>query len=93
MELLSNFWTIQKYLHLTHQKPFTVITYVQHYSGITLENAEVLERIQKCGFKIMLKENYKTYQNALRLLDFDKLDERHNTYVYNLPKSASDMEN
>ena len=43
---------------------------------LTKENSEDLERIQKCAVKIILKENYETYENGLKLLDLDKLDER-----------------
>ena len=46
------------------------------HSGLTKENSEDLERIQKCAVKIILKENYETYENGLKLLDLDKLDER-----------------
>ena len=46
------------------------------HSGLTVENSEDLERVQKCAFKIILKENYKSYENALRILDLEKLNER-----------------
>ena len=46
------------------------------HSGLTNENAEDLERIQKNALKIILQEEYKSYENALKVLDLEKLDER-----------------
>ena len=46
------------------------------HSGLTAENSEDLERIQKCALKIILQEAYKSYENALMMLDLENLDER-----------------
>ena len=47
-------------------------SYVWH-SSLTVQNEEDLERIQKVAFKIILKENYKSYENAQIILELDTL--------------------
>ena len=39
------------------------------HSALTKENSQDLERIQKTSLKIIFKENYKTYEHALKILD------------------------
>ena len=46
------------------------------HGGLTLQNAEDLERIQKCTLKKILREDYKTNENATKLLDLQQLCER-----------------
>ena len=46
------------------------------HSSLTLENEEDLERIQKVAFKIILKNRYTDYQNALNILELQTLKER-----------------
>ena len=46
------------------------------HSGLTSENSEDLERVQKNAFKIILQDEYITYENALMILDLEKLNER-----------------
>ena len=43
---------------------------------LTDNQNESLERIQKSSFKIILKEHYKDYENALKLLNMSTLYER-----------------
>ena len=46
------------------------------HSSLTLECQNDLERVQKIALKIILKDQYKTYENALLLLDLETLKER-----------------
>ena len=46
------------------------------HSGLSLQNTEDLERIQKIALKIIVKEKYKDYQNALNILDLEELKDR-----------------
>ena len=41
----------------------------------TTSNHKV-ERVQKVALKIILKENYQTYENALNVLDLETLKDR-----------------
>ena len=46
------------------------------HSGLTVENCQDLERLQKSAPKIILKESYKTYEHALNILDLENLFDR-----------------
>ena len=46
------------------------------HSSITQENSDDLERVQKSALKIILKQRYKDYPNALKLLELDTLKQR-----------------
>ena len=46
------------------------------HSGLTLQNTKDIERIQKVAFKIILKDNYRSYQHALNILQFETLESR-----------------
>ena len=43
------------------------------HSSLTEQNKEDIERIQKIAFQIILKENYKNYENAQTILELDTL--------------------
>ena len=45
-------------------------------SSLTVECQKDIERVQKIALKIMLKDQYKSYENALKLLDLETLKER-----------------
>ena len=45
-------------------------------SGLTIENEKDLERVQKVALKIILNNSYKSYENALNVLDLDTLKVR-----------------
>ena len=46
------------------------------HSSLTEQNCEDLERVQKSAFKVILKDKYKSYNEACLLLDLDSLKER-----------------
>ena len=56
------------------------------HSGLNLQNTEDLERIQKVALKIMLKEKYKDYQNALNILDPEELKDKREQLSLNLKR-------
>ena len=58
------------------------------HSGLTLQNEEDIERIQKVALKIILKEKYKDYQNALNVLDLQNLKERREYLCLDLAKKC-----
>ena len=45
-------------------------------SSLTVECQKDIERVQKIALKIILKDQYKSYENALKLLDLETLTER-----------------
>ena len=50
------------------------------HSSLTKSNSEDLERTQKTFVKLVLKKQYKTYEEGLLALDLEKLSE-HKTYL------------
>ena len=46
------------------------------HPSLTDEDSELLERVQKCALKIILKTNYTTYEEALESLMLAKLSDR-----------------
>ena len=46
------------------------------HSSLSGENSDDLERVQKSALKIILKDNYKNYTNALNFLEFETLKDR-----------------
>ena len=46
------------------------------HSSLTKENREDLERVQKAALKVILKNDYQNYKDALKLTDLQSLDDR-----------------
>ena len=46
------------------------------HSSLTSQNKADLERVQKSAFRIILKNEYNSYQQALSQLSLDSLDDR-----------------
>ena len=94
MELLrkiSSFganWDDLKNIYILYIRSLLEQSSTVWHSGLSLENIEDLERIQKCALKIILKDDYKTYENALRLLDLEKLCERRENLCLQFAKKC-----
>ena len=48
------------------------------HSGLTRRNADDLERVQKSALKLILKERYIDYRNALKVVRLDTLNNNNN---------------
>merc|ERR1711884_139113 len=46
------------------------------HSGLTQQNRNDIERLQRGAVKIILKNNYESYKSALKFLNMDSLDHR-----------------
>ena len=46
------------------------------HSGLTNEQRENLERVQKMAMRVIFKKQYSSYQNSLKLLKLDSLEIR-----------------
>ena len=46
------------------------------HSSLSEENKSDLERVQKTALKIILDQRYKSYKNALNILDLESLNDR-----------------
>ena len=58
------------------------------HSGLTQEDSEDLERIKKTALRVILKEDYTTYEEALELLMLAKLSERREKLSLKFAKSC-----
>ena len=58
------------------------------HSSLTLENIEDLERMQKTFAKLVLRNKYKTYEDALTKLNLLSLSERRQNLVKKFAKSG-----
>ena len=62
------------------------------HSGLTEENCQDLERIQKTALKIILSEEYKSYENALNILELQKLVERREILRLQIAKKCQQQD-
>ena len=46
------------------------------HSSLTEENSKDIERVQKSACKLILTENYRSYENALEILNIESLFDR-----------------
>ena len=58
-------------------------------SGITKANRKSIERIQKAAWKVILKDKYKNYEDALKYLNMDNLNERRNKHSLKFAKNST----
>ena len=62
------------------------------HSSLTQEDIEDLERVQKSALKIILKEDYDTYDQALETLMLGKLSERREKMCVKFAKNCAQNE-
>ena len=55
---------------------------------LTEENSQDLERVQKNSLRLVLGDRYKSYQNALNLLNLQKLSERREMLCLKMAKKC-----
>ena len=61
------------------------------HSSLTTENRDDLERVQKTALKIILKNQYQSYESALQKMSLETLDHRRELLCLNFAKNASRM--
>ena len=71
------------------QEVLTLLTAPVWHSSLSLENRKDLERVQKTAFKIILGNKFKSYENGLKILDLQTLEERRNEICLNFAKRTS----
>ena len=59
------------------------------HSSLSDENRTDLERVQKTAFKIILDSRYKSYEQALEILDLESLDERREQLCLNFARKSA----
>ena len=63
------------------------------HSSLTKENREDLERVQKAALKVILKEDYSNYEDALKQTHMESLHERRETIALRFAKNCLKSEN
>ena len=58
------------------------------HSGLTNQNKNDIERLQKSSLKIILRNNYESYQKALKFLNMDSLEKRREKLNMNFAKKC-----
>ena len=58
------------------------------HSSITLKQRAMLERLQKCAFRVILKNSYESYENALKVMNMETLDARREKLCMRFAKSC-----
>ena len=62
------------------------------HSCLTKENREDIERVQKTACKLILKNEFKDYENALMVLDLESSDKRReHLHMYKFCKKVFDQ--
>ena len=59
------------------------------HSSLTIEDLEDIERVQKCAVKVILKQNYNTYEEALETLMLAKLSDRREKLCLKFAKNCA----
>jgi len=59
------------------------------FSSLSVENKEDLERVQKTAFKIILRKQYISYENAQNVLNLKSLEERRNQLALDFAKKCT----
>ena len=57
-------------------------------SGLTVDESNQIERIQKCAFAIILAEKYSTYNHALKLFNRSTLSSRRTDVKLSFAKTS-----
>ena len=58
------------------------------HSSLTKENRQDLERVQKAALKVILKNDYDNYENALRISGLQSLNERRDVMSLKFAKNC-----
>ena len=73
---------------MKHVRSVVEFAAVVRHAGLTKENTEQIERVQKAAFAIILRGNYKTYENACTVLSMMKLAERREKLALNFANKS-----
>ena len=58
------------------------------HSSLTEENSKDIERVQKSACKLILAENYRSYEDALKTLDIESLFDRRESLCLEFAKKC-----
>ena len=75
-------------IYMKYVRSVVEFSTVVWHAGLTKENTEQIERVQKAAFAIILGGNYKSYENACTVLSMMKLAERREKLSLNFANKA-----
>ena len=79
-------WDDLKNIYILYIRSLLEQSCVVWHSGLSAENKEDLERIQKSALKLILKEKFISYKNALNILELDSLEDRRESLCLEFAK-------
>ena len=91
LRILSTFnasWNDLKTIYVSFIRSLLEQSCTIWHSGLTNDNRNDLERVQKSALKIILKNKYKNYQNALNFLELENLENRREFLCLKFAKKA-----
>ena len=91
LRIATNFtssWDDLKIIFISYIRSYLEQYCVLWHSGLTQENIQDLERIQKCALKIILNDSYRNYQNALNILEIESLENRRENLCLRFAKKS-----
>ena len=81
-------WNDLKIIYVSYVRSLLEQSCTIWHSGLSGENSDDLERVQKSALKVILKDSYKNYTNALNILDFETLKDRREFLCLHFAKKA-----
>ena len=79
MRRVANFSTSEadkKIIYIQYVRSILEQSCVVWHSSLTKENSDDLERVQKCALRIILGNRYKDYENGLKMIGLETLEQR-----------------
>ena len=64
------------------------LTVAMWVPGLTQAENKQIERVQKCALYVIMGEEYKNYESAVRILGVDKLSDRRSKLCLNFAKKS-----
>jgi hypothetical protein len=81
-----------KDIYFKHVRSLLEYGAVIWHSALTQQNSTDIERVQKCALSIILSKDYGDYENALNILQVEKLKIRRDTLCMKFAKDAHKSE-
>ena len=81
-------WDEMKNIYILYIRSLLEQSSTVWISGLTKENIQDLERVQKSALRLILQESYKSYPNALKVLSLETLADRREVLCLQFAKKC-----
>ena len=95
MRRISNFgasWDDLKNIYILYIRSLLEQSCTVWHSGLSQENIQDLERVQKSAMKLIMKESFRSYEHALNILELESLQDRRELLCLNFAKKCLNNE-